>query len=129
VGKRARWLLSGFVVGLTPGFINGLIVAFTPVTLGLSSMIGRGELLMLSVGLSAGALADIVDSFRRVRDRAVLFCLACVMAALTAYTVVVVVLAFDVPLYEPAVAVVSLLIYIPSLYVSAKGVATVERRS
>lgn len=128
MGRRGRWLLSGFVVGLAPVCINGLIVAFTPITLGLSSMLGHGELFVLSVGLAAGALADIIDSLRRIRELAVLLCFVCIVVALASYTVVVVVLTFDVPLYEPAVAVVSLLVYIPSVYVSARGVATAERR-
>ena len=57
--KYVVWVRSGFVVGLIPAFVNVLAILFTPLEWSLWVLIGRGELLMLSVGLAVGAVLDM----------------------------------------------------------------------
>ncbi len=128
--KFGRWLLSGFGVGLIPLFVNALIVAFTPITLSWAALFGRGEVLMLSVGLCASAIADVLSATvtKWARRWAVLWCSISIVAATIIYTVQVVASRFRVPISEEAVAVVSLLPYAFSVLVSAGCIVAVERK-
>ncbi len=131
MGKRfGLWLLNGFLVGLIPVFVNLAIVLMTPVVLSPSALIGRGELLMLSVGLSAGAIADVwsVRSPGRLRTFAIVACLTCVLGAVIVYTVITVADRFEVTIYKDVVAVVSLLPYALSVFASAGCIIAVERK-
>ncbi len=128
--KFAEWIRSGVVVGLLPVFVNLLAIVFTPLPWSPWVLIGRGELLMLSVGLSVGALLDIpaANMKERVKDWYSLVCLVCVFGALITYAMTVSNRAYGDPANEVAVSVVSLAVYIPSVYASARCVAAVERR-
>jgi hypothetical protein len=131
VRKRfGLWLLNGFLVGLIPMFVNLVIVLLTPVVLSLSALIGRGELLMLSVGLSAGAIADVwsTRSAGRLGTFAVLACLVCALGATIVYTVLTVANRFDIPVNKEVAAIVSLFPYALSVFVSAGCIVVVERR-
>lgn len=128
--RFTRWLISGFLVGLIPVVVNLAIVLLTPITLSLSALVGRGELLMLSVGLSAGALADMwhVRSVRRSKNFAVLLCLGLMLGTIIVYTVNIMALTFDIQVSREAVAVVSLFSYALSVLVSAGCIVAVERK-
>ena len=56
-----RWLVFGVVLGLLPILFNFMYIVTIP-KIGLSwgILLGRGELLLLAVGLCAGALGDLV---------------------------------------------------------------------
>jgi cellobiose-specific phosphotransferase system component IIC len=111
-------------------FVNLVIVLLTPVVLSLSALIGRGELLMLSVGLSAGAIADVwsTRSAGRLGTFAVLACLVCALGATIVYTVLTVANRFDIPVNKEVAAIVSLFPYALSVFVSAGCIVVVERR-
>lgn len=83
---------------------------------------------MLSVGLSASAIADVtrVRSVGRSRNFAVLICSICIVGATIVYTVNIVALTFDIPVSREAVAVVSLFPYAFSVLVSAGCIVAVE---
>lgn len=128
--RFARWLISGFLVGLIPVVVNLVIVLLTPISLSVSALVGRGELLMLSVGLLAGAVADIwhMRSVRKAKNFAFLLCLGLMLGTIIVYTVNVTALTFNVQVSREAVAVVSLFSYALSVLVSAGCIVAVERK-
>jgi hypothetical protein len=85
---------------------------------------------MLSVGLSVGAVLDMPSTGMRetVRERHSLMCISCIIGAIIVYAMMICNIAYGDPANEVAVSVVSLAVYIPSVYASARCVATVERR-
>lgn len=125
-----RWLVCGILVGLIPTLVNFVIVLITPVSLSLSALVGRGELLMLSVGLAAGAIADVwhLRSARRPRKFALLLCLGLIFGTTIVFTVNAVAIAFEIPVFKEVVAVVSLIPYALSVLVSAGCIVAVERK-
>lgn len=128
--RFAPWLISGFLVGLIPVVVNLVIVALTPISVSASALVGRGELLMLSVGLLAGAVADIwrMRSGGRARSFAFLLCLSFIVGTIIVYTVNITALTFEVQVFREAVAVVSLFSYALSVLVSASCIVAVERK-
>jgi len=85
---------------------------------------------MLSVGLSVGAVLDMPSTSMRetIRERYALMCISCIIGAIIVYTMMICDIAYGDPANEVAVSVVSLAVYIPSVYASARCVAMVERR-
>ena len=128
--KFTAWVRSGIVVGLLPVFVNIVAILFTPLSWSLWTLIGRGELLMLSLGLSVGAVLDMpsVGMRETIRDRHSLMCISCIIGAAITYTGMVFARAYGDSPNEVVVSVVSLIVYGPSVYASARCVATVERR-
>lgn len=85
---------------------------------------------MVSVGLSAGALADIwhMRSDRRTKKFAFLLCSSLIGGTLIVYTVNITALNLNEQVSKEAVAVVSLFSYALSVLVSAGCIVAVERK-
>lgn len=137
MAKRVmRWFLFSIVVGVIPVVLNGVLALLTSKVLDLSVMwdlsvlFGRGELLMLSVGLSAATVGDVVAS--RGLSSALkmpIIGISFVMGLVTVgiYGIVLALRESDSTILGDAVAVVSLIPYIIMVLVNGASIVTVKR--
>jgi hypothetical protein len=128
--RLLRWAV-GLFVGAIPVGLNLAIVGLTPLPLTLTAVLGKGELLMLSVGLSVGAILDLALSRRGspgAKTGGIVFCALNAISATGVFAVAGTAQAFGVEVAGFWLAVVSLPLYILSVLVSG-GCVTVLKES
>jgi len=119
MGQRVtQWFLFGVVVGVIPPILNGVLELLTSRSLNfsvlwdLSVLFGRGELLMLSVGLSSATIGDaiVAKGFgAALRTTAVGVSFIMSLVAVAAYAIVITLQKINSEILGDAVAVVSLI--------------------
>lgn len=125
-----RWLFVSVSVGLLPVGLNLVLALITEIHLSLSTLLGKGELLMLAAGLSIGAVVDLTLSEEpsRIRTAAIWTCVAVAVCAVGVYGMVLTARTFSVEIVGFWVAVVSLVPYTLSVLVSSGCTIAAKRR-
>jgi hypothetical protein len=137
MGKEIiRWFIFSVCVGLVPLAINGVLALLTSRPLDISVMwsprvlFGGGELLMLSVGLAAAAIGNVVAT----RGVSAIFAELSVglsfgmgLVAVSAYAIILTLGEVDLTVPGGAVALISLIPYTVMLVVNAACIFTVQK--
>ena len=69
INKLLKWLIFGVLVALLPILFNLLFALTVGAEVTAGRLIGRGELLLIAVGLCSTALGDLVLAEHSVRSR------------------------------------------------------------
>ncbi len=126
-----KWLLFGVFIGLFPVGFNGLFAAINDNPITWATLLGRGELLPLALGLSGSAVGDLLVTHRgwdAFKVGVSFFALAIIAYSAALYGHISFAVGEDTSADRELVVVVSLMLYAGAIVISGACTAMARRR-